>query len=179
MKNQGYQICSIVAMCKLADKLDRAQIANAVGGQFYPELNIPFVLYRPSYSAAKVMLYPNGAIIVAGERAFRALVETETRLVEEICALGYSGVLSKPWRILNIVVKLDVGKPLPIKDLAVANLERAEYEPESFPGLLVRPGIGKTVLLIFASGHVVITGTKSEHDIKRAIEATEDFLRTA
>jgi transcription initiation factor TFIID TATA-box-binding protein len=39
-------------------------------------------------------------------------------------------------------------------------LESTEYEPEQFPGLIYRPSDFDAVLLIFATGKVVITGSK-------------------
>jgi transcription initiation factor TFIID TATA-box-binding protein len=38
-------------------------------------------------------------------------------------------------------------------------LEKTEYEPEQFPGLIHRPSVADSVVLRFASGRVVITGS--------------------
>lgn len=47
-------------------------------------------------------------------------------------------------------------------------LEVTEYEPEQFPGLVHRPeGIG-AVLLVFANGQLVITGTKDDETAELA-----------
>jgi transcription initiation factor TFIID TATA-box-binding protein len=43
------------------------------------------------------------------------------------------------------------------------------YEPEQFPGLIQRMKNPKTVILVFVSGKVVITGGKSEKTIKKAV----------
>jgi transcription initiation factor TFIID TATA-box-binding protein len=39
------------------------------------------------------------------------------------------------------------------------------YEPEIFPGLIYRMRSPKIVLLIFASGKIVLTGAKKKEDI--------------
>ena len=45
-----------------------------------------------------------------------------------------------------------------------------EYRPEQFPGLVFRLKRPKTATLIFSSGKMVCTGTKSEKEAKRAIK---------
>lgn len=42
------------------------------------------------------------------------------------------------------------------------------YEPKQFPGLIYRMEDPKVVLLVFASGKLVITGAKREEQVKAA-----------
>jgi len=49
-------------------------------------------------------------------------------------------------------------------------MERTEYEPEQFPGLIYRLEDPKAVCLVFSSGKCVITGCKSVSDAKTASE---------
>ena len=51
----------------------------------------------------------------------------------------------------------------------VANLEGVEYEPEQFPGLVLRLKDPKAAALIFSSGKIVCTGAKSPKDAKIVI----------
>jgi transcription initiation factor TFIID TATA-box-binding protein len=48
-------------------------------------------------------------------------------------------------------------------------MEGVEYEPEQFPGLVMRVKDPKAAALIFSSGKVVCTGTKSPTDAKLVI----------
>ncbi len=43
----------------------------------------------------------------------------------------------------------------------LGNVENTEYKPEQFPGLVYRPTDPKAAALIFSSGKIVCTGTKS------------------
>ena len=45
-----------------------------------------------------------------------------------------------------------------------ASLDRAEYNPESFPGLVLRVSDPKAVFLLFSTGKLVCTGGKSKED---------------
>jgi transcription initiation factor TFIID TATA-box-binding protein len=44
------------------------------------------------------------------------------------------------------------------------------YEPEQFPGLIYRMKEPKVVLLLFASGKLVIAGAKREEEVYAAAE---------
>jgi transcription initiation factor TFIID TATA-box-binding protein len=51
------------------------------------------------------------------------------------------------------------------------------YEPELFPGLIYRMHEPKIVLLIFASGKIVLTGAKNREDIVRAFDKMYNVLK--
>ena len=60
---------------------------------------------------------------------------------------------------------------LPAKALVYAHAKFSSYEPELFPGLIYRLVQPRTVLLIFVSGKVVITGAKSLGDLQVSVSA--------
>lgn len=51
------------------------------------------------------------------------------------------------------------------------------YEPEIFPGLIYRMQSPKIVLLVFASGKIVLTGAKNKEDIYKAFENMYPVLK--
>lgn len=53
----------------------------------------------------------------------------------------------------------------------------SRYEPELFPGLIFRMEVPKLVLLIFASGKIVLTGAKKREEIHKAYETILPYLR--
>jgi len=70
----------------------------------------------------------------------------------------------------NVVVSASIHRPLPLVTLAT-QLEGAEYNPEQFPGLILKITEPKASALLFSSGKVICTGTKSIAEAKRAIDA--------
>ena len=54
----------------------------------------------------------------------------------------------------------------------------SRYEPELFPGLIFRMEVPKLVLLIFASGKIVLTGAKKRKEINDAYNAILPYLRS-
>jgi len=70
--------------------------------------------------------------------------------------------------VVNIVVSSDLKHPIPLEKMA-ATLSNTEYNPEQFPGLVLRIKEPKTSSLIFSSGKIVCTGAKSFEEVDRAI----------
>lgn len=71
-------------------------------------------------------------------------------------------------KVQNIVATASLEKDIPLIKLAEA-LPNTEYNPEQFPGLVMRIKEPKTSALIFSSGKIVCTGAKSMAKVKEAV----------
>ncbi|MAG47766.1 TATA-box-binding protein [archaeon] len=71
-------------------------------------------------------------------------------------------------KIQNIVASTSLEHDIPLIKLA-ETLPNTEYNPEQFPGLVMRIKDPKTSALIFSSGKVVCTGAKSMAKVKESI----------
>ncbi len=78
--------------------------------------------------------------------------------------------------VVNIVVSTSLEHDIPLEKMA-ATLSNTEYNPEQFPGLVIRIKEPKTSALIFSSGNIVCTGARSlekvDESIKKIIESLE------
>ena len=74
----------------------------------------------------------------------------------------------KEIKIVNIVCSASLGQDIPLIKLA-ETLPNTEYNPEQFPGLVMRIKEPKTSALIFSSGNIVCTGAKSMSKVKEAV----------
>jgi transcription initiation factor TFIID TATA-box-binding protein len=72
-------------------------------------------------------------------------------------------------KIQNIVATTSLGKDVPLTKLA-KTLSNTEYNPEQFPGLVLRVKKPKSAVLVFSSGNLVCTGTKSIAQVKEVIK---------
>ena len=76
----------------------------------------------------------------------------------------------------NVVVSASIHRDLPLEKLAT-KLERAEYNPEQFPGLILKMDTPvKASALLFSSGKIICTGTKSMRDARKAIQGIIERL---
>lgn len=71
-------------------------------------------------------------------------------------------------KIVNIVASTSLEHDIPLIKLA-ETLPNTEYNPEQFPGLVIRIKDPKTSALIFSSGKVVCTGAKSRAKVQESI----------
>ncbi len=80
----------------------------------------------------------------------------------------------KEIKVVNIVVSSSLEHDIPLEKMA-ATLSNTEYNPEQFPGLVIRIKDPKTSALIFSSGKIVCTGARSmakvEESIKKIIQS--------
>lgn len=78
--------------------------------------------------------------------------------------------------VQNIVATASLGKPISLTKLARTQTN-TEYNPEQFPGLVLRVKKPKSAVLVFSSGNLVCTGTKSLAQVKEVINQVIKQLR--
>ncbi len=79
-------------------------------------------------------------------------------------------------KVVNIVVSADLGHDIPLEKMA-AMLPNTEYNPEQFPGLVLRIKEPKTSALIFSSGKIVSTGARSMKKVHESLERIKETLK--
>ena len=83
------------------------------------------------------------------------------------------------FKVENIVASANLEVDLDLFNIAM-EVDNVEYEPEQFPGAIMRLKEIGTTLLLFKNGKVICSGAKSEkqiaQSIKRAVELLKDFI---
>ena len=88
----------------------------------------------------------------------------------------YSAAEPRDIKVVNIVVSTSLEHDIPLEKMA-ATLSNTEYNPEQFPGLVIRIKDPKTSALIFSSGKVVCTGARSMDKVQESIERIIESLK--
>lgn len=78
-------------------------------------------------------------------------------------------IVKRSIEVVNIVVSTSLEHDVPLEKMA-ATLSNTEYNPEQFPGLVLRIKDPKTSALIFSSGKVVCTGARSMDKVDESIQ---------
>ena len=73
-------------------------------------------------------------------------------------------------KVVNIVASTSLEHDIPLIKLA-ETLPNTEYNPEQFPGLVMRIKEPKTSALIFSSGKIVSTGARSMKKVRESVKA--------
>jgi len=79
-------------------------------------------------------------------------------------------------KIVNIVVSTSLEHDIPLEKMA-AVLPNTEYNPEQFPGLVIRIKEPKTSALIFSSGKVVCTGARTLEKVDQSMVKIIESLK--
>ena len=79
------------------------------------------------------------------------------------------------FRIENIVASAALDVELDLYAIAM-EVDEVEYEPEQFPGAILKLLNPKSSLLLFKNGKIICTGGKSEKEVAYGIERAIDIL---
>jgi transcription initiation factor TFIID TATA-box-binding protein len=114
-------------------------------------------------------------MVCTGAKSEKESSSAIMKVVEELKKGGIV-VLSKPSvKVENIVASASLGGKVELEKMAVT-LRKAMYEPEQFPGLIYRMDEPKVVILVFASGSLVVTGAKKEQEVYDAVRKLHETL---
>jgi len=78
--------------------------------------------------------------------------------------------------IENVVASATIDQKLDLKEIQ-KKFPDTEWHPEQFPGLVFRLKIPRTATLIFRTGKMVCTGSKSEEMARKAVKTVVQKLR--
>jgi len=174
------RIENVVATTLICKELDLKTIAKALDGARYDTDRFPGVVYRIKEPKTAMLLFRSGKVVCTGARSLddvRAAIDLLAKRLEEA---GISVVKKPEIMVQNIVASADLGSILNLNTIALSlGLERVEYEPEQFPGLVYRIEEPKVVALIFGSGKIVLTGAKNTGDIEAAVLRIHEDLNNA
>ena len=153
-------------------EVDIPQLAADIEGATteYDPSNYHGLYVRFADDGPLITVYRTGKYIITGCSTHANLEATRKEFFQALSDLGIvEDTEDSSFALQNVVCIADLGGDMNLSTLAIAlGLEETEYEPEQFPGLVYRPKSHPSVLLMFANGKVVITGSP---DIESAADA--------
>jgi len=84
--------------------------------------------------------------------------------------------IDESFKVENIVASANLKVELDLFNIAM-EVDNVEYEPEQFPGAIMRLKDIGTTLLLFKNGKVICSGAKSEKQIAKSIKTAAGLLR--
>jgi transcription initiation factor TFIID TATA-box-binding protein len=174
------KIENVVATTSVGRDLDLKAIALALDNAEYEPEQFPGVVYRIKKPKTATLLFRSGKLVCTGAKSIED-VHTAIKIVIKMVEEAGIPVDRNPKIVVqNIVASSDLHTELNLNAIAISlGLDRVEYEPEQFPGLVYRIDQPKVVALLFGSGKIVCTGAKKVSDIEEAVEKIYHELSTA
>jgi len=160
------QIKNVVTTANLGQNLDLTTFNNYFWGIYDQDVyggRCGYV-HEKGFSG-KVTVFRSGKLISVGTKSVKDSIDQLENAKKHLVDEGFiKDVKIKPL-VRNLVAVLNLGKKIPIEQMAP--IIGGSYEPEQFPALIYR-FTKNTSYLIFASGKIIINGTKSEEEVNTA-----------
>jgi transcription initiation factor TFIID TATA-box-binding protein len=161
-------IQNVVATATFGQKFNLDDIEKAFVNVEYRPKRFPGLVFRLKRPKTTILIFRTGKMVCTGARSSRSARSAIKKVVKQLKEKRII-IINKPrTTIQNIVASANLQNSVDL-EMAAELLENVMYEPEQFPGLIHRMKDPKTVILVFVSGKVIITGGKSEKTITKAV----------
>lgn len=137
-------------------KVPLERVARFDGAEYDPTA-FPGVQFH--LAEATVMVFATGKVVVVGARTEESAFLAMDMLVDLCVKNGVTlGTVTR--RTFNVVATAFLGGGIDLGQV-VKTTPRSLYEPEHFPGVIIRRDHPKCTVLLFASGKLVCVGANS------------------
>jgi transcription initiation factor TFIID TATA-box-binding protein len=178
-KYESLKIENIVASGVIAESIDLVDFSDKTGNCELNKKRFPGAVYRIADPKIACLIFSSGKIVITGVRNDKALADGLAIVIRALKDAGIKPLAEPRVAITNMVCSFNLNRYINLNKLTVTlNMERVEYEPEQFPGLVYRIKDPKIVVLIFSSGKIILTGGKTLDDVKRGLDVLEEKLAT-
>jgi len=162
------KIANIFSTVILTKCLDINKIHAFLLDSIIPKTGISSLQYRLKPDNNYITFYKSGKILITGFSSLDSIHPITERIISILKKIPLDVSIAEI-RIHNIVVVDTIGHKVQL-DKIVASLPdtNIEYEPEQFPGMIIKEdGLS---FLLFSSGKIVLTGVKDVESIEPALE---------
>lgn len=171
---------NVVASTSLGQELDLNAIEDALEGAEYNPQQFPGLVYRLKDPKTATLLFRSGKVVCTGAKNLDEVKVAISKVKKDLRKANIEIQIEPKIDVQNIVASSDLGQEINLNTVAITlGLEKVEYEPEQFPGLVYRLDSPKVVVLLFGSGKMVCTGAKVPEDVDRAVKKIAAELRSA
>jgi len=173
-KMMKVKVENMVACITLDTDLDLKKIAKEVPGVENPK-SFPGLIYRLKDLKVAFLIFRTGKLICSGSRT-RANIDAALEILLQKLRKAGVRLRGKPKvEVVNMVSSASMDFKVNLDTIALESWN-VEYEPEQFPGLVYRLDDLNTVMLIFRSGKIIITGATSKKQAEQAAEKTKEMV---
>ena len=173
-----FKTVNIVASANLGLELDLYRIASKVDDVEYEPEQFPGAILKLENPKSSLLLFKNGKIICTGSKSEKEVQHAIERALALLIPYAKKTVRPKgkpTFNIENIVASASLGVELDLYTIAY-KVKDVEYEPEQFPGAILKFKDPKSSLLLFKNGKVICTGSKTEKEVQNSLERAAKVL---
>ena len=172
-----YQIVNLVASANLNATLDLYNLAITIPNIEYEPEQFPGAILKLKEPKVSMLLFKNGKVICSGastENEIALAIRKASKLIHEI-QKSVKVQKKVSYTVVNLVATANLGQPLDLFQTAT-KLDNVEYEPEQFPGAILRLSDPKLTLLLFKNGKMICAGAKKESLLRKGLKVTQELV---
>ncbi|CDU18763.1 TATA-box-binding protein [Plasmodium yoelii 17X] len=163
-KDIPLKIHNIISSANLDTEIDLRLVAISIKSAEYNPSKINTLIIRINNPKCTALIFKSGRIMLTGTKNKTDSIKGCKKIGKIIKLVTNQNIRLKNFKIENIIASANCNIPVRLEMLAHDHKEYCNYEPELFAGLVYRykPTSNlKSVILIFVSGKIIITGCKS------------------
>ncbi|CAD2094749.1 TATA-box binding protein, putative [Plasmodium vinckei brucechwatti] len=163
-KDIPLKIHNIISSANLDTEIDLRLVAVSIKSAEYNPSKINTLIIRINHPKCTALIFKSGRIMLTGTKSKTDSINGCKKIGKIIKFVTNQNIRLKNFKIENIIASANCNIPVRLEMLAHDHKDYCNYEPELFAGLVYRykPTSNlKSVILIFVSGKIIITGCKS------------------
>jgi len=176
-KKPEFVVTNMVASASLGLELDLYSLAQKIKEIEYEPEQFPGAILKFKEPKASLLLFKNGKVVCVGCKKRSQIEKTIEKTVKMLTPYAKKIFTKKKPKIeiTNIVASAALGLELDLYRIAY-KVKDVEYEPEQFPGAILKFKEPKASLLLFKNGKVICAGAKNEKDIRIVLRKARALL---
>ncbi len=172
-----YQIVNLVASANLNATLDLYNLAVTIPNIEYEPEQFPGAILKLKEPKVSMLLFKNGKVICSGassEAQIELGIKKASKLIHEIQP-SVKVPKKVEYNVVNLVATANLNQTLDLFQTALS-LDNVEYEPEQFPGAILRIPDPKITLLLFKNGKMICAGAKKESLLRKGLKVAQELI---
>ncbi len=177
-KKNDFVITNMVASTSLGLELDLFSLATKIKEIEYEPEQFPGAILKFKEPKASLLLFKNGKVVCVGCKSRTVIRKTIEKTIKLLTPYA-TKILRKKRPVIditNIVASAGLDMELDLYKVA-SQLDNVEYEPEQFPGAILKFTDPKASLLLFKNGKIICAGAKTEDEIETTISKARKMLK--
>ncbi len=178
VKKIKFVITNMVASASLGLELDLFSLAQKIREIEYEPEQFPGAILKFKDPKASLLLFKNGKVVCVGCKKRSMIEKTIDRTIKLLTPYAKRIIKRKKPKIeiTNIVASAALDMELDLYRIAYKAPD-VEYEPEQFPGAILKFKEPKASLLLFKNGKVICAGAKNEKEIEIVLQKAKKMLK--
>src|SRR3989338_54517 len=173
-----YTIVNIVASANLNTTIDLYNLAITIPSVEYEPEQFPGAILKLKEPKVSMLLFKNGKVICSGassESQIPLAIYKASKMIHEI-QKNVKVQKNAEYTVVNLVTTANLNMTLDLFKTAMES-DNVEYEPEQFPGAILRIHDPKLTLLLFKNGKLICAGAKNEELLKKGLRKAAKMIR--